>query len=831
MSSVSLNNRGRVHQSSRLLALAGIALGVTTLTWGIQCLGILQILEWSILDYWFRSRPTEDYTPPVVIVSIDDDDIAANGKWPLTDAKLAQLLTQINSYQPAAIGLDLYRDLSIEPGHDQLQHVFRTTPNLIGIEKVVGEGASPAIAPPPALATLGQVAFNDLVLDGDGHVRRHLLSLRYNEQTKFALGTTLALLYLEQHTGIVPEPLEGERIRLGKTKFLPLQSNSGAYRNLDAGGYQILANYLLLTQGIPTVPMQAVFDNRIPADLLKQKVVLIGLKADSNWGDRFYTPYSLTSDQTWSGVEIHANLTAQLIAGALEGRAPLQPLSELMEWGWVLLWAGLGVASNRVLLLNWRYWLHLPGLIIVLVGTTYLIFLGNYWLPLMPAVVGVIGSWGGTQGYLVWHRLRQEKQILEQTVQLRTQELQQQNQALEQARVQADLANQAKSKFLAHISHEFRTPLTAILGFGDLLENSPNLPAHEKDYAATISRCGEHLLALINNVLELSKIETGSATITLESVNLPKLLSDVKQMFQAQALAKELDLRLELTEDVPHWINIDSGKLRQVIINLLGNAIKFTNVGHVTLKIQTVSKNPNTLEFAVIDTGPGLTEKEIETLFQPFVQTKTGKQSNKGTGLGLALSRQCIELMGGTISVSSIYGEGSRFFFRLLIQPIKPENMTPSLSFPSGQSPVPDIPSDYRILIVDDDVNNRRLLTQWLTDSHFNVETADTGTMALHVFEQWHPHLILLDIHLPDLDGYEIARRLRGQWAENTQGTSSNWLDENEPVILAVTAGVLQDNYADLLAAGCDDVIWKPIKVDTLFAKITEYCCTSEVAL
>lgn len=797
---------------------------MTTLTWGIQCLGILQILEWAILDQWFRNRPAEQYAPPVVIVSIDDEDIAANGEWPLTDAKLAQLLIQIKSYQPAAIGLDLYRDLPVEPGHAQLEQVFLTTPNLIGIEKVVGQGASPAIAPPPALASMDQVAFNDLVLDSDGNVRRHLLSLRHNEQTKFALGTTLALLYLEQQVGIVPESLGNERIRLGLAEFTPLHENAGAYHQADVGGYQILANYLQPAQGIPTVSMQAVFDNRIPADLLNQKVVLIGLKADSNWGDRFYTAYSQTSDQSWSGVEIHANLTAQLIASALEGRAPLRPLPELLEWGWVLFWAGLGVASNRVLLLDWRYWLRLPGLIGILVGVTYLIFLSNYWLPLIPALIGFSGSWFTAQGCLVWYRLRQEKIILEQTVQARTQELQQQNQALEQARVQADLANQAKSKFLAHISHELRTPLTAILGFGDLLERSPNLPADEKDYAETISRCGEHLLALINNVLELSKIETGSTTISLESVNLPKLLSDIQQMFQAQAAAKNLELQINMAEAVPHWIEVDGGKLRQIIINLLGNAVKFTDTGYVILQVQVDANKRDFLEFIVEDTGPGITADEMEQLFQPFVQTRSGKAIGKGTGLGLALSRQCVELMGGTIEASNTYGQGSRFFFRIPLQVTEPHTLNAKLSLPAEYYPIPNAPTDYRVLIVDDEENNRRLLAQWLTDAQFKIQTADGGTTALEAFKQWQPHLVLLDVHLPDFDGYEVARRMRGLWTEYSQEKSGNWLDEDEPVILAITAGVLQDDSADLLAAGCDDVIWKPIKSEALFTKISEYC-------
>ncbi|MEM9216756.1 MAG: CHASE2 domain-containing protein [Cyanobacteria bacterium P01_F01_bin.150] len=794
------------------------------LTSCIHYLGIFQVLELHILDYWLRSRPLEPHRPPIVIVSIDDNDIATHGGWPLTDNELAQLLTRIKTYDPAAIGLNLYRDLPIGSGQDQLEQFFRDTPNLIGIEKVVGEGASPAIAPSPTLDALGQVAFNDLVLDRDGNVRRHLLSLRHDQQTKFALGTALALLYLEQEAGITPQPLADERIILGQTEYAPLHKHAGAYYGADTGGYQILANYLRPDQGIPTVSMQDVFDNRIPADLMQQKVVLIGLKADSSWGDRFFTPYSISSNQSWSGVEIHANLAAQLIIGAIDGRPPLRPLPDPVELIWALLWISLGVAMNRALSLSWQYWLSLPGLMGIILGTTYLVFLGNYWIPLLPALVGYSGAWVLTQGYLVYSRLQQETQRLEQTVQSRTQELQQQNQALEQAQIQANLANQAKSRFLAHISHELRTPLTAILGFGDLLERSPHLPTNEKDYAATINRSGKHLLALINNVLELSKIETNSAIVTIESVNLSTLLSDLQHMFQPQAMGKNLEIRLHLADNVPHWIDIDGSKLRQILINLLGNAIKFTEAGQVSLNVEIDANTQDFLEFTVEDTGPGITSTEIDCLFQPFVQTTSGKKMGKGTGLGLALSRQCVELIGGTIGVTSQVNKGSRFFFKIPFQPTDPSIHQAELISLGDNNPIPHFPSDYRILIVDNETNIQRLLTQWLASAQCVPQTANNGLEALQVFKQWHPHLILLDIHLPDVNGYEVARRIRSMWETHSLIPEDDSPYPEDPIILAVTAGVLQDNYADLLAAGCDDVIWKPIQAETFFSKITEHC-------
>ena len=838
-----------------LRSLIGIAFTATALVLGMQGLGILQLLEWAVLDHWFRCRPVErNQASPVVIVTIDDKDIAHRGQWPLSDQQLAEFLTRLKAHDPAVMGLDLYRDLVIEPGHAELEQVFATTPNLIGIEKVVGQGSGPVIAPPPTLQALGQVAFNDLVLDSDGHIRRHILSIRDVEQTKFALGTQLALLYLEQNFQIGTEPLSNNRIRLGKAEFSPLQPNAGAYTNADVGGYQILANYLRLVEPMPTASMQQVWEGNLPPNVdLQDKIVLVGMKAESNWGDRFFTPFSNQSDETWAGVEIHANLAAQLVASALDGRSPLRTVPEPLEWGWIFLWAGVGVACNRVLAMNWRYLLRPVAGTGVLIVTTYLLFLGQYWLPLITPLLAFGGAWLITQGYLIWSTLRQENQRLESTVQIRTQELRQQNQALQQARTEADLANEAKSTFLAHISHELRTPLTAILGFGDLLQRSSHLSASEKDYAQTINRCSEHLLILINNVLDLSKIETGAVTLDPESLHLPKLLTEVQQMFQAQAIAKQLNLKLDLIGALPDWITVGSDKLRQILINLVGNAVKFTQTGYVILQARMItdtsqpaddssnigsfshSEDDNSgltaqlwlpgstyrLECAVEDTGPGLTPEEIEHLFQPFVQTRAGKSLRKGSGLGLALVQQWVELMGGSISVSSTDGQGSRFSFQIPVQ--IPDSLP--LGVVHSAEPIPAIAAsqDYRVLIVDDEADNRRLLTQWLTEAHFAVQTANTGTAAITTFKCWQPQLILLDIHLPDLDGYEVARRIRGQWDRNTQDNSSSWLETDEPVILAVTAGVLRDRYADLLAAGCDDVLWKPLKVETLLTKIANY--------
>lgn len=835
--------------SPRGVVFMGIAVVVTGLVLGIQGLGILQLLEWAILDYGFRRRPLEVVDAPVVIIAIDDEDIAANGQWPFSDYQLAQVLTRIKHYQPAAIGLDIYRDLTIEPGAADLTDVFNSTPNLIGIEKVVGERATLAVAPPPGLAVHDQVAFNDLVLDRDGHIRRHIISLRHDNQLKFALGAKLALLYLEAQHQIVAEPLQNNRIRLGQTEFSPIRAHSGGYVNADLGGYQILANYFP-KQGIPTVRIQDVMSDHPSPEhlsrLLQDKIVLLGLNAESNWGDRFFTPYSNQSDETWAGVEIHANLAAQLISSALTGRSPLRPWPEALEWGWILLWASLGVGCNRQFITNWRMFLRLPFLTGALIGITYGFFLGNYWIPLMTPVLALNGAWVITQGYVVWNKLRQDNYNLEQTVQQRTQEIRKRNQDLIQARMEAELANQAKSQFLAHISHELRTPLTAILGFGDLLKRSPHLPAEEKDHAATINQSGEHLLALINNVLELSTIETGAITLNPQPICLSTLLTDVVQMFQAQSIAKDLALTLDLSPNVPDWIDADGRKICQVLINLVGNAVKFTSAGSVTLSANGYQNGSTTMvECSVNDTGPGLTAAEIDQLFHPFVQTSAGRKLGKGTGLGLALAQQYIELMGGTIQVSSVYGKGSQFSFQIPVtvldkggeDALGKESTDPGIAHhdahpiisPKGAE-TQSIAVNYRVLIVDDEIINRKLLEKWLlVEGKYDIKIASTGLEALDIFEQWHPQLILLDIHLPDISGYDVARRIRTQCAlqsDELRPLSSSWLDDDELIIIAVTAGILQDNYAQLLAAGCDDVLWKPLDADSLWAKLSDYCAS-----
>jgi CHASE2 domain-containing sensor protein len=243
-----------------------ILISVTGAVLALQWSGALQLLESTVLDRWFRLRPLESGESRVVIVTIDEPDISRLGRWPMSDATLAKLLEKLKQQQPKAIGLDLYRNLPVEPGHQELVKVFASTPNLIGIQKALSNASGPAVDPPPFLQERNQLAASDLVVDSDGTVRRHLLSLRDHQgKTSMTLGTKLALAYLEAKN-IRPQSTGKEGIlQLGKAQFRPLQENEGGYVRADVGGYQILANFHRLRGGVPKISITDVLEDRIPA--------------------------------------------------------------------------------------------------------------------------------------------------------------------------------------------------------------------------------------------------------------------------------------------------------------------------------------------------------------------------------------------------------------------------------------------------------------------------------------------------------------------------------------------------------------------------------------
>src|SRR5437588_891350 len=345
------------------------------------------------------------------------------------------------------------------------------------------------------------------------------------------------------------------------------------------------------------------------------------------------------------------------------------------------------------------------------------------------------------------------------------------------AKEAAEAANRAKSAFLANMSHEIRTPMNAILGFSQLMLRDQNVTPRQCQYLGTINRSGEHLLALINDILEMSKIEAGRTTLNLSTFDLPALLKDLEMMFRIRTDEKKLSLSVDMIGDVPQYIVADINKLRQVFINVLGNAVKFTAEGGIAVRVRADLKDENGPFFQVEieDTGPGISPEEQNKLFRQFEQTKSGQQAGTGTGLGLAISREFIRLMGGTITVNSQVGKGSIFAIHLPLKEgdaqavqvkDKPRRV---MGLQRGQA-------TCRVLIADDIEDNRQLLAQLLTPVGFEIRLASNGAEAVSAFELWRPHLVLMDFRMPVMDGREAIGRIRAM------------AGGSEPKMIAVTA-------------------------------------------
>jgi two-component system sensor histidine kinase/response regulator len=403
--------------------------------------------------------------------------------------------------------------------------------------------------------------------------------------------------------------------------------------------------------------------------------------------------------------------------------------------------------------------------------------------------------------------------------------------ALRVAKVAAETANRAKSAFLANMSHELRTPLNAILGFAQLMERDTTLTKRQRESLATINRSGEHLLNLINDVLEMSKIEAGRIVLNPAPFDLYQLLQSIQEMFKIRAEAKKLSLQVELAPNLPQYILADEGKLQQVLINLLGNAIKFTDTGGVTLRVGVGQgtleiQNPKDilptahLLFEIEDTGKGIAPEELHNLFQPFVQTASATQVKEGTGLGLTISRQFVQLMRGDIRLKSEVNRGSTFDFDIIVELAQSSEVAPPIrkekviGLAKGQRV-------YRILVADDRKENCDLLTQLLNSIGFETRAVANGQEAIAHWQTWHPDLIWMDMRMPVMNGYEATRQIRA--AEQRQSTVTTQSQYPRTAIIALTASAFEEQRSSILGAGCDDLIRKPFREEIIFNKMAEY--------
>ena len=479
---------------------------------------------------------------------------------------------------------------------------------------------------------------------------------------------------------------------------------------------------------------------------------------------------------------------------AWEAFAPARKLAQTIAF------TGFGLAGLLAIAVYWGA-RRIAGPVLAITGAAERVVAGDLSAQAPVLAQNEIGSLARAFNQMT-RQLQRLYTDLETEVADRTAALQQANQDLSQAKEAAEVANKAKSQFLATISHELRTPLNAILGFSQLLIRGPSLQKTQREHLEIINRSGEHLLTLIDDVLSMSKIEAGLTTVNESSFDLLALLSSLENMLQVKASAKGLTLKFECSSLLPQYIKTDEGKLRQILINLLGNGIKFTEAGQVTLQVnpgdsvtlETLASHdrqdaetayvppdfytaPSThqpkdfkIRFEVADTGPGISRQDVPNLFKPFMQTEAGEKSQEGTGLGLAISRQFIQLLGGDIFVRTAPGKGTCFIFDIQARAATPTDVKPAPRSRQITGLAPNQPA-YRILVVEDRWENRHLLVNVLKPLGFDVREAENGKEALDLWETWHPHLIWMDMRMPVMDGYEATRRIREKEQVGTPGS------------------------------------------------------------
>ncbi len=549
-----------------------------------------------------------------------------------------------------------------------------------------------------------------------------------------------------------------------------------------------------------------------PADRVGQ--ILLNERFSSSWLAEIVDRDGVVAARTWeikpyAGQPVPPALQERLTAGegwleglAMEGGTATATVafSRASTSGWSVV-VGMPTAELTADLRQWLGWTVAGAGLLSLIGIVLAMVLGHRIARSIQGLVAPALALGQGEPVRlsnlsireadeVGHALVKAAKLLEER-------------ALEHDKAErAEAANRAKSAFLANMSHEIRTPMNAILGFAQIMLNNSILEPRDRENLEIIQRSGRHLLTLINDILEMSKIEAGHIDFVPKTFDIHAVLDDIYAMLKAPAAAKGLHWELTLATNIPHYIVTDEGKLRQIVINLAGNAIKFTDAGGVVLRAGLVATAGTRLVIEVEDTGPGIAPEELGRVFEVFHQTAAGLAKG-GSGLGLAISGRHAQVMGGEITVSSVLEQGSVFRIEIPItlgtaadvRPLRVERRV--LGLRSGQGEV-------RVLIVDDKADNRLFLRRLLEPLGFLVREASNGVEALAAWQEWQPRLILMDIVMPLMDGHEATRRIKAAPGGDAVA------------IVVLSASVFDEDRDAVMTTGADDFVRKPVTGEEL---------------